>query len=123
MVIDGKGRPHTMCLTAGNISDYTGAEMMLDDLPSAKVLLADRGYDSSHFRKELLNRGITPCIPPRCNRKVQYKYDKLIYKQRNVVERAFSKLKDWRRISTRYDRSATIFFSAICLAATIIWWI
>lgn len=62
-------------------------------------------------------------IPPRRNRKIQYDYDKAIYKQRNVIERMFCRLKDWRRIATRFDRNLKNFMSAIALAAAVIWWL
>ena len=68
-------------------------------------------------------RGITPCIPPRSNRKVQYHYDKQVYKKRPLVENLFAKIKDWRRIHSRYDRCAHTFMSAIVIAATVIFWL
>ena len=71
----------------------------------------------------LTARGITPCIPPKSNRKVRYHYDKAIYKKRHLVENLFAKIKDWRRIHTRYDRCAHTFMSAICIAATVIFWL
>jgi len=112
-----------MYLTAGQVSDYKGARKLLNDFPAAKHLLADRGYDADWFRDGLLEKGITPCIPPKKNRKRQIDYDKTLYKQRHKVENMFGKLKDWRRISTRYDRCAHTFFSAICIAAFVIFWI
>ena len=105
------------------MSDHKGAWLVKDALPPAKHLLADRGYDSAWFRKALTAKGIIPCIPSRKNRKVQYDYDKTLYKQRHKVENMFGRLKDWRRVSTRYDRCAHTFFSAICIAAIVIWWI
>ena len=122
-VCDGFGKPVLMYLTAGQVSDYKGARKLLDDFPAAKHLLADRGYDADWFRDGLLEKGITPCIPPKKNRKRQIDYDKTLYKQRHKVENMFGKLKDWRRISTRYDRCAHTFFSAICIAAFVIFWI
>lgn len=96
---------------------------MLDALPQAGHLIADRGYDSDGFRAVLEAAGTTPCIPPRKNRKVQHAYDTLLYRQRRHVENMFGKLKDWRRIATRYDRCADIFMGAITLAATVIFWL
>lgn len=110
-------------LTAGQVSDYTGARKLLDDFPAAKNLLADRGYDADWFRNGLQEKGIVPCIPPKKNRKRQIPYDETLYKQRHKVENMFGRLKDWRRIATRYDRCAHTFFSAICIAATVIWWL
>ena len=115
--------PSRRLLTEGQISDHTGAGLMLPGLPRAKELLADRGYDSDHFRVELGKRGITPCIPPTKNRKVPLGYDKVLYKQRHRIENSFGRIKDWRRIAMRYDRCAHTFMSAICLAATVIFWL
>jgi len=109
-----------MHLTPGQASDYSGAKELLDSLPAAKHLLADRGYDADWFREGLLEKGIKPCIPPRKNRKHPMPYDRTLYKQRHKVENMFGKMKDWRRISTRYDRCAHTFFSAICIAAIVI---
>lgn len=112
-----------MLLSEGQMSDYKGAALLLPALPKASVLLADRGYDADWFREALLEKGVTPCIPPRKNRKLQIEYDKTLYKQRHKVENMFGKLKDWRRIATRYDRCAHTFFSAICIAATVIFYL
>ena len=108
-----------MLLSEGQMSDYKGAALLLDVLPKAKHMLADRGYDADWFRKALIDKGITPCIPPRQSRKIQITYDKHLYRQRHKVENMFAKLKDWRRIHTRYDRCAHTFFSAICIAAAV----
>lgn len=112
-----------LLLTAGPVSDYRGAATVLPVLPDAEVLIADKGYDSDRFRTALAQRAITPCIPGRANRKQPVSYDAELYKQRNRIERMFGRLKDWRRIATRYDRCAHTFFSAICLAATVIFWL
>jgi putative transposase len=105
------------------MSDYKGAALLLNALPPAKQMLADRGYDSDWFRQTLVERGIEPCIPPRRNRKEPLAYDKTLYRQRHKIECMFGKLKDWRRIATRYDRCAHTFFSAICIAATVIFYL
>ncbi len=92
---------------------------MLPALPPARELLADRGYDSNRFRAALAARGIEPCIPSTRSRKAPLPYDKLLYRQRHRIENMFGRLKDWRRVATRYDRCAHTFFSAICIAATV----
>jgi transposase len=106
-------------LTAGQVSDHKGAREMLERLPKTKALIADRGYDSNWFRNELTARGIMPCIPGRKNRKLSIDYDKTLYRQRHKVENMFAKLKDWRRVATRYDRCAHTFRAAINIAATV----
>jgi transposase len=122
-VVDGQGRPVRLHLTAGQVSDYEGARTFLPDLPAAKFLLADKGYDANWFRDGLIGKGIWPCIPPKKNRKYRVSFDKTIYKQRHKIENMFRRLKVWRRIATRFDRCAHTFFSAICIAATVIWWL
>ncbi len=112
-----------MVLTAGQVSDYRGADMAPPALPEADVLIADKGYDSNRLRKALAERKIKPCIPGRANRKEPIVYDTELYKSRNLIERLFGRLKDWRRIATRHDRCAHTFYSAICIAATVILWI
>jgi transposase len=108
-----------LLLSEGQMSDYKGAAMLLDKLPQARELLADRGYDADWFRDVLMQRGIAPCIPPKKNRKFQHEYDKELYKQRHKIENMFGRLKDWRRISMRYDRCAETFFAAITIAAIV----
>ena len=122
-VTDGDGRPVILELTAGNVSDYKGADMVLGQLPRSKVLLGDKGYDSLAFREALKDRGIEPCIPPRKNRKIQFRYDKALYKQRHKIENMFGWIKDWRRVGTRYDRCAHTFMSAIFIAVIVIFYL
>ena len=112
-----------LLLSEGQMSDYKGAALMLDALPTASVLLGDRGYDADWFRRALTTRGITPCIPSKSNRKIAIPHDRALYRQRYRVENMFGKIKDWRRVHTRYDRCAHTFMSAICIAATVIFWL
>ena len=105
------------------MSDHRGAQLLFDVIPDAKALLADKGYDSNALRELLKLRGIEACIPPTAQRKVQFAFDKQLYKRRHKIENMFGKLKDWRRVSTRYDRCAHTFMSAIIIAATMIFWI
>lgn len=79
-----------MMLTEGQMSDHKGAFLLFPALPRAKELLADKGYDSDWFRAALVAQGTTPCIPPRNNRKVQYHYDKHLYRQRHKIENVFA---------------------------------
>ena len=91
--------------------------------PRHQKLLADKGYDTDAIRAFLKERGIKPVIPGKSNRKKKIRHDKKAYKNRNVVERCFCRLKDFRRIATRYDKLAQNFFSALCFAATLAYWI
>ena len=81
------------------------------------------GYDGDWFRQALAARKIAACIPSKANRKIAIPHDPVLYRQRHHIENMFGKLKDWRRIHTRYDRCAHTFMSAICIAATIIFWL
>jgi transposase len=96
---------------------------LLHELPQAKEMLADRGYDADWFRAALIEKGIVPCIPPRKRRKNPSAYDKELYKKRHKIENMFGRIKDWRRIAMRYDRCAHTFFSAICIAVTVIFYL
>lgn len=122
-VCDGEGRPLVMLLSEGQMSDYKGAALMMGALPPAKAMLADRGHDADWFRNAPLARGIEPCISSKTNRKVPIPPDKDLYRQRHKIENMFGRLKDWRRIATRYDRCAHTFCSAIAIAAAVIFWL
>ena len=122
MVCDGRCRPLTFFLSPGQMSDARGALALLGALPPAKTLIGDKGYDADWFRKALADRDIATCIPARQGRKAPAKHDRLLYRQRRRIENLFTRLKDWRRIATRYDRCGDLFISAIALAAAVIWW-
>lgn len=120
---DADGRPIRVFMTAGQVSDHTGTAALLSSLPSADGLLADRGYYVDWFREALKDKGIRPCIPGRKSRARPIRHDKRRYKRRNRIEIMFGRLKDWRRVATRYDRCPKVFLSAIALAATVIFWL
>ncbi|REC55791.1 IS5/IS1182 family transposase, partial [Rhodosalinus sediminis] len=100
-----------------------GALALLSALPPAKRLLADRGYDADWFCHALDDKGIAACIPARRGRKKPAKHDATLYKQRHRIENLFARLKDWRRIATRYDKCGELFLSAICIALTVVYWL
>ena len=122
-VTDALGRPIRLFMTAGQVSDYIGARALMSSLPIADWLIADRGYDADWFRDALKDRGIRACIPGRKSRDTPVRYDKRRYKRRNRIEIMFGRLKDWRRVATRYDRCPKVFLSAVALAATVIFWL
>ena len=122
-ICDSRGRPLNLFITAGQVSDYVGARALCSSLPTVGWLLGDRGYDAAWFREALEDKGIKACIPGCKQRKTPVKYDKRRYKRRNQIEIMFGRLKDWRRVATRYDRSPTVFLSAIALAALVIFWL
>ena len=112
-----------LLLTEGQTSDHVGAALLLPALPPARDLIADRGYNSARFRQALHERGIAPCIPSTRSRKAAIPHDRTLYRQRHRIENMFGRLKGWRRIATRYDRCAHTFFSAICIAAAVTFWL
>ena len=122
-VTDKIGRPIRFFMTAGQVSDYTGARALVSSLPAADWLLGDRGYDADWFREDLVNMRITPCIPGRKSRGKVIKYDKCRYKKRNRIEIMFGRLKDWQCVATHYDRCPKVFPSSIALAVTVIFWL
>ncbi|WP_247497351.1 IS5 family transposase [Bradyrhizobium sp. 149] len=119
---DDIGRPLAFLITPGNTHDLVGARDLIGRIRNPRRLLADRAYDAKSLRDELAARRIKAVIPPNPTRKHPHRYDKAAYKGRNVIERMFCRLKDFRRIATRYDKRADIFLSAILLAAAISWW-
>ena len=112
-----------MTITPGQTHDLTGAEMLLAIVPTPQYFIADRAYDAQSLRNWLTTRGCQPVIPPNPTRKHPHTYDRTLYRRRNVIERMFCRLKDFRRIATRYDKRADIFMAAVFIAATITWWL
>jgi transposase len=98
------------------------AATLIGPLPAARLCLADAAYDSDALLGFLLGRGTRPVIPNNPTRKHFYPFDPCAYKQRNLIERMFCRLKDWRRIATRYDKLAANFAAALAIASILIWW-
>ena len=94
-VSDAMGRPIRFFMSAGQVSNHTGAAALLSSLPTAGWMLADRGYDADFFRAALKDEGIRACIPGRKKRKKTVRYDKRRYKRRNQIEIMFGRLKNW----------------------------
>jgi len=107
-------------LTAGEVSDYTQALSLLENM-KAEAVLADKGYDADYITEAVGNMGAIVVIPPKSNRKVLRHYDKELYKERNHIERMFNKLKHFRRIATRYDKTALSFLSFLNIVAIYLW--
>lgn len=108
-------------LTPGQVHDLNGADGLLPDL-KAEALLADKAYDADErVLVPLQNAGITAVIPSKSNRIIQRDYDKDLYEARHLIENFFCKLKQYRAIATRYDKTARNFLAAIYLASTVIW--
>lgn len=118
--VDALGMLLKFELTPGQEHDIKSAEKLVADDVS-DYLLADRGYDCDEFREVLIARGTQPVIPGKKNRLKTIEYDKHIYKERNAVERFFNRIKHFRRIATRYDKTAIMFMGGLVIAAILIW--
>ena len=120
-MVDALGNPTAFFLTPGQAHDLEGADALLPQM-QADALLADKAFDADQRVIEPLRAaGKTFVIPPKSNRKVQRTFDKAMYKARHLMENFFCKLKQYRAIATRYDKTARNFLAAIHLAAAIIW--
>ncbi|SCB52190.1 transposase, partial [Rhizobium lusitanum] len=107
----------------GQRGDAPIAANLLAPLPPSRLCAADTAYDSDAFRRFLIQRGTCPVIPNNPTRKRIQPFDPQAYKRRNIIERMFCRLKDWRRVATRYDKLAINFAATCYIAATIIWWV
>jgi transposase len=111
-----------VALTGGEASDFKGYMPVMDaDGPAPKVLLADKGYDADFIREDMERRGGTAMIPTKRNRLIQLPVDAAIYALRNRVERCFNKLKNARRLATRYDKTADSYLGFIHIVSIRLW--
>ena len=109
-------------LTGGEAHDCPIGAELIEETEPAEVLLADKGYDSAELRQQLKDQRTKAVIPNRSNRKKKFRFDKKQYTKRHKIENAFCRLKDFRRIPTRYDKLGVVFAASVHLAATIAWW-
>jgi transposase len=117
-----QGLPIVTALTPGEVHDIKGYKSLMDEeAPPPKVMLADRGYDADAIRVDLSERGATPIIPTKTNRRVQIEIDRAIYAFRNRIERCFNRLKNARRFATRYDKLAETFAGFVDLVLIRLW--
>ncbi len=105
------------------MADCIAADVLLEQMPATAILLGDKGYDSDAVRRKIEARGAAPNIPPKINRRWKNCFSHYLYRDRNAIERMFGRIKDFRRIATRYDRLATNFLAAVCLVATVCYWL
>lgn len=120
MMCDALGLPVKFIVTAEEVSDFKQALSLLRD-EKPEYVLADRGYDSDEIIDFIKEMRATPVIPPKSNRIVQRDYDKFVYKERNLVERLFNRLKQFRRIATRFEKIKINFEALIYLASSYLW--
>jgi transposase len=119
-VVDALGNPVALSLTPGQAADITQAAPLLDEV-EPDAFIGDKGYDSDALIEKLEQRGITPVIPPKANRKEPRETDFALYCERNLVERFFNALKQYRGIATRYDKLANTFLTGVLLVCVILW--
>ena len=117
---DGLGLPVRFGAGPGQQNDMKQAGQMIAGLNSDYVI-ADKAYDADHLMEAIRATGAQPVIPPRRHRKVQHAYDKELYKERNQIERLFAKLKEFRRVATRYDKLLANFLGFVKIAAIQLW--
>lgn len=118
--MDALGNPVAISLTPGQASDLSQAAPLLKTV-EPDAFLADKAYDADALIETLEERGITPVIPSKANRLIQRETDFALYRERNLVERFFCKLKGFRAIATRYDKLASTFLAAVQLVAAMFW--
>ncbi len=123
VLTDVIGRSFAFKLANGNAADSLIAPVLLNSLKGARYLLANKGYDANSLRKYLRQSAIVPVIPGCSNRKRSIQYDERRYRDRHLIENATCRLKDFRRVATRYDKLARNFLSAVALATLIAFWI
>jgi transposase len=120
-LVDAAGRPVDLRLTAGQIADCSQADALTDGLGEGDILLADKGYDSDAIRTKAAERKAWAYIPPKANRKATFIFSRWVYRQRNLVERFFNRIKQFRGIATRYDKHPENYLAAVKLVAATIW--
>ena len=114
--VDGQGRPIQILITPGQAHDLTGAEPLLASLGQGTIVIADKAYDADRLRAHIKARGAIANIPNMIRRNKRFRWTKALYRQRNHVERFFNKLKQFRRIATRYDKLGASFLAFLQLA-------
>lgn len=120
MAVRGLGCPVRLTLTAGHRGDAPQADTLIEDLP-AEIVMADAAYDSDRIRKKIAGKGAKAVIPNNPSRSVKHPFDKHLYKERHLIECCFSKLKQFRRVATRYEKTAQNYLAVVTIAATLIW--
>ncbi len=119
-IVDALGNPVALSLTPGQAADIKQAAPLLEEV-EPDAFLADKAYDSDELIETLESRGIKPVIPSKANRREPRDTDFALYRERNLVERFFCKLKQFRAISTRYDKLANTFLAAVAMVCVLFW--
>jgi transposase len=120
MAVRGLGCPVRFTLTAGQRGDVPQAGALIEALP-AEIIMADTAYDADHFRQAIADKGALAVIPNNPSRTKKHPLDKHLYAQRHLVECCFSKLKHFRRVATRFEKTARNYFAVVTIAAIVLW--
>lgn len=120
MAVRGLGCPVRFTLTAGHRGDAPQAGALIEGLP-AEVVMADAAYDADHLRQAIADKGALAVIPNNPSRAQKHPLDKPLYAERHLVECCFSKLKQFRRVATRFEKTAQNYLAVVTLAAIVIW--
>lgn len=120
MAVRGLGCPVRFALTAGHKGDAPQADALIEGLP-ATFVMADTAYDSDRLRNAIADKGATAVIPNNPSRAQKYPLDKHLYAQRHLIECCFSKLKQFRRVATRFEKTASHYMAIVTLAAIVLW--
>ena len=120
MAVRGLGCPVRFSLTGGQRGDAPQAEALIEDLP-AEVVMADAAYDSDRLRAAIAAKDAVAVIPDNPSRTRKHPLDKQLYKERHLIECCFSKLKQFRRVATRYEKTASNYLAVVTIAATVLW--
>ena len=120
MIVDALGNPLALSLTGGQVHDITQAETLAAEV-EPDALLGDKGYDADSFIGSLVVRAIRPVIPPKSNRKIKRDCDFALYAERNLIERFFNFIKQFRGIATRYEKTASNFIAGLHLVCALAW--
>ena len=120
MAVRGLGCPVAFTLTAGQRGDAPQAGPLIEGLP-AQIVMADTAYDADHFRQAIAAKGALAVIPNNPSRATKHPLDAHLYAQRHLVECCFSKLKQFRRVATRFEKTARNYLAVVTLAAIVLW--
>jgi transposase len=120
---DELGKPRVLRIAPGNMHDVMMAPELLSAAGPIRRLIADKAYDTNRLRNLLAQLDVEAVIPSIARRKPLIAHDREAYRQRNLIERMFSRLKDFRRVATRYDKLADNFLAGVLIAAIVIWWL
>jgi transposase len=120
-LVDADGRPVALRQTGGQVRDSQEAEALLDAMPEGATLLADKGYDSNTIRETAASKNAWANIPSRSNRTQRFAFSGWLYRQRNLVERFFNRIKHFRGIATLYDKCPENYLAAVKLICARIW--